>query len=243
MERFNDKGEEMTRYAFISHMENYMKQLLKDPQTAEPDEFLQSFGLKGPVCLELLLKRTDKNDPDSSIITRKERIVKGEPDEYGKPTKDGFSIKYRIPRKDYTKKMRNAYISIFENYRCDNNMLNEDDSFTDYSDIASKMDANINNTMNEDGEMSGGATSADSSGQYTQPLFGKPIRRKLYITKEQLEYVKNALKEECPAEVGSMFGDFGYDAPGLDLKNDPSLDHKDIMKKSWKGRKSDKSVD
>lgn len=74
----NKKGEEMTRYAFISHMEDYMKKLLTDPQKAEPDDFLKSFGLDGPVCLDILLKRNGDNDPESAIILRKERIVKGE---------------------------------------------------------------------------------------------------------------------------------------------------------------------
>ena len=32
---------EMTRYAFISHMEDYIKKLLKDPLHADTDEFLK----------------------------------------------------------------------------------------------------------------------------------------------------------------------------------------------------------
>jgi len=337
LEKRNAKGEEMTRYAFISHMEDYMKKLLTDPQNAEPDEFLKSFGLTGPVCLELLLKKSDNSDPDSSIITRKERIIKGEPDKNGKPTKDNFSIKYRIPRKDYTRKMRNAYISLFENYTCDNEIIKEnmDKTIPDYSNILTEINANrlpelskikiekdgnkikfifgknmwgltdelgkisqeieklsktnnvylvdssldplddiydltvrldpinkekeekenkvrmerqrkkkeVKKRLSEDceGEISGGATSADSSGQYEQPLFKKPIRRKLYITKEQLEYVKNKLMEDCPAETDTMFGDFGFDAPGLDIgKKDPAFDHKNIMDKSWNEKKKKK---
>lgn len=247
LEKRNAKGEEMTRYAFISHMEDYMKKLLTDPQKAEPDEFLKSFGLTGPVCLELLLKKSDNGDSDSSIITRKERIIKGEPDENGKSAKDTFTIKYRIPRKDYTRKMRNAYISLFENYSCDNEMIKEniDKTIPDYSNILKELNANrlselsnIKKKVSEDCEGSGGATSADASGQYVQPLFSKPIRRKLYITQEQLEYVKNRLMEECPTETDTMFGDFGFDAPGLDVdKNDPAFDHKNIMDKSWAKKK------
>lgn len=331
LEKHNAKGEEMTRYAFISHMEDYMKKLLTDPQNAEPDDFLKSFGLTGPVCLELLLKKSDSNEPDSSIITRKERIKNGEPDENGKPTKDNFSIKYRVPRKDYTRKMRNAYISLFENYACNNEIIKEnmDKTIPDYSNILSEINANRlpelskirtekngnkvkfifgknmwgltdelgkiskeikklsktnnvylvdsnldplddvydltfrldpidkkeeeienkvrlerqkkeeNKDINEDCEVSGGATSADASGQYEQPLFKKPIRRKLYITKEQLEYVKNKLMEDCPAETDTMFGDFGFDAPGLDIdKKDPAFDHKNMMDKSWNKKKN-----
>lgn len=331
----NKKGEEMTRYAFISHMEDFMKKLLTDPQKAEPDDFLKSFGLDGPVCLELLLKRNGENDPESAIITRKERIVKGKSDEEGNPDKDMFSIKYRVPRKDYTRKMRNAYICLFENYTCDNEIIEENMSknIPDYSNILNEINANRlpelskvrtekdgnkikfifgknmwgltdelgkiskeieklsktnnvylvdssldplddmydltirldpinkeeeekenkvrverkrrekeeNEKVNEDCEASGGATSADSSGQYSQPLSKEPVRRKLYITQEQYNYIKKKLMEDCPAEINTKFGDFGYDAPGLDIdKNDPAFDHKNMMDKSWNGKKKKK---
>lgn len=328
----NKNGEEMTRYAFISHMEDYMKKLLTDPQKAEPDDFLKSFGLDGPVCLDILLKRDGSGDPESAIITRKERIIKGEPDDNGKPGKDTFAIKYRIPRKDYTRKMRNAYIGLFEGYRCGDKLADEDMNKTipDYSGIIREMNANrlpelsriktekkgnqirfifgkngrgltdelgkiskeieklskTNNVylvnsvfdavddkyditvrlepidkdeeekenrirmerekrterkqeeVSEDCGVSGGATSADSSGQYSQPLFKEPVRRKLYITREQYEYLRKKLMEDCPAEINTMFGDFGYDASGLELdKDDPSFDHKNMMDKSWNERK------
>ena len=140
----NKKGEEMTRYAFISHMEDYMKKLLTDPQKAEPDDFLKSFGLDGPVCLDILLKRNGDNDPESAIILRKERIVKGEPDDNGKPGKDSFAIKYTVPRKNYTRKMRNAYIGLFEDYRCSNKLIEEnmDKTIPDYSSILNEINAN-----------------------------------------------------------------------------------------------------
>ena len=134
----------MTRYAFISHMEDYMKKLLTDPQKAEPDDFLKSFGLDGPVCLDILLKRNGDNDPESAIILRKERIVKGEPDDNGKPGKDSFAIKYTVPRKNYTRKMRNAYIGLFEDYRCSNKLIEEnmDKTIPDYSTILNEINAN-----------------------------------------------------------------------------------------------------
>ena len=95
--------------------------------------------------------------------------------------------------------------------------------------------------LNEDGE-GGGATSADASGQFSQPLFGKPIIRKsLYITQEQEEYLNKVLKEE--AEINTQFGDFGYDANSLSGNDDfykEAMNHKNIMKNSFKiGGKSD----
>jgi hypothetical protein len=96
----------------------------------------------------------------------------------------------------------------------------------------------------EDGE-GGGATTADASGQYTTPLFGGPIRRKtMYITQEQEEYLKKTINEEegnCPVQ-NTKIGAFGYTAPIGDGKNNKgndfykeANDHKDMMKKSWKG--------
>ena len=40
---------EMTRHAFISHMEDYMKKLLKDPIHADTDDFLKYHGYTGPL--------------------------------------------------------------------------------------------------------------------------------------------------------------------------------------------------
>jgi hypothetical protein len=87
--------------------------------------------------------------------------------------------------------------------------------------------------LNEDGECCG-ATSSDSSGQYTTPLFGKPIKRKtMYITQEQEEYLKNIIKEE--SVMNTSIGDFGYDVPfnGNNKFFKDANDHNNIMKKSW----------
>lgn len=116
---------EMTRYAFISHMEDYIKQLLTDPLHADTDEFLKYHGLNGPKALSLLLKRIDPENENSAIILKKISIKDNGSDESGKRLKDSFTIKYRIPRKDYNKKMRNLYISLFESNIIENNQINE----------------------------------------------------------------------------------------------------------------------
>lgn len=104
----------MTRYAFISHMEDYMKKLLKDPLKADTDGFLKAFGIDGPVALKMLMRKSDPDDEMSSIILRTEKIKDNGFDEDGKRNKDSFEITYKIPRKDYTKKMRNLFINLFE---------------------------------------------------------------------------------------------------------------------------------
>ena len=118
--------EEITKYGFISHMEAYIKQLLQHPEKANVDDYLIKFGIDGPKALEALLKRTDPNDETSAVLIRKESI---KPDEEntieGQIPKDKFHIKYRLPRKDYMKKMRNLYITMFENHITNNSKLNE----------------------------------------------------------------------------------------------------------------------
>lgn len=165
---------EMTRYAFISHMEAFMKKLLTEPLKADTDEFLKSFGIGSKEAIKLLM--------DGGIVERSEKIKNGGTDKSGKRLPDTFTIKYRIPRKDYTKKMRNLYINEFEKNEIEDSPLNKEKEVDE-------------------------ATAGACAGAYSAPLFGQPIRRKLYITSEQAEYLKKVLSEE----VGSM--DMGYDAP------------------------------
>lgn len=116
---------EMTRYAFISHMEDYMKKLLTAPLKADTDEFLKSHGIDGPKALQILTMRADPDDENSSIVVKSAKIKDNGYDEEGKRNKDSFIVKYKIPRKDYTKKMRNLFISLFERHLTDNPVLEE----------------------------------------------------------------------------------------------------------------------
>lgn len=229
-----DMKKEMTRYAFISHMEDYMKQLLKDPLHADTDDFLKEYGIDGPKAIKILTKRVDPDDENSAVVLISKSIKDNGTDENGKRRSDSFVVKCRIPRKDYTKKMRNLYINLFESNIVDKCPINErvtsPDIKEDFNDKSKK--------INEDGEAAG-ATSADASGQYVQPLFGKPIKRRtVYITQEQLDYIKKNLNEE--AVMDTAFGNFGFDAPIGDGKKNKdnkffkdANDHVSIMAKSW----------
>lgn len=365
-----DKEKKMTRYAFISHMEDYMKKLLKDPLRADTDEFLKSFKIDGPVALKMLLRKSNPNDDGSSILLRTERIKNNGYDDDGKRKKDSFEISYKIPRKDYTKKMRDLYITLFErniikdspienHYKSlfeDENMINEgawgygildsdsalDAQRTFANQCLSVLTANIQNTstigtdaqelwsnlgvlidflkkykedeihlsdeynaavdlaksklnylyndeefinawsepksimssikkqykdvallkyqkeimniddpnkidpipsrysVNEDGDgavcggtmdgMNNGAANSANSGQYTTPLFGKPVRKSLYLTQEQVDYIKEAT-------TTTNAGNYQYDVPFGDKDDDfygEAMDHEDMMKKSWR---------
>ena len=119
------KHNEMTRYAFISHMEDYMKKLLTEPLKADTDEFLKGHGIDGPKALKILTMRADPEDENSSIVIKSASIKDNGYDENGKRNKDSFIVKYKIPRKDYTKKMRNLFISLFENNIVEGCPINE----------------------------------------------------------------------------------------------------------------------
>ena len=364
----NMGDKEMTRYAFISHMEDYMKELLKNPLKADTDEFLHGFGIDGPSALKMLIAKTDPNDDYSAVVIRSERIKDNGYDEDGKRNKDTFEVKYKIPRKDFKKKLRNLYVNLFEQNIINQSQLNEGawgygildndsalDMQTSFSKIClnvlcskvekAKMDpsyayeglwANVgvlvdflkkykdneiqlcdeythaihvvkdalntlyndkncvsawsepekfksslkkvykeislleyqkdvmnikdepkpvvpgqprqiippvmpqNGPIMEDGEVGGGAmdgvagaTSTSSSGQYTVPLFGKPLKRKsLYLTQEQVDYIKEAT-------ATSNVGNYQYDVP-MGQDDDfygEAMDHKNIMKKSFSKNK------
>ena len=204
LSKYNADGEEITVYEFISHTQDYIRNLLDKPGMAQPDQFLQSFGLTGPILLKSLL--------DANVLNRRERIVSPKTPEDG--NKDKFSIKYSVNRENYRDNMRKLYRDIFSN-----KWVNE-----------SRM-------LREEGEGAmGGATSAAACNDSAPEVpFGGKKGRTIIITKEQAEWLAEALlKEDCPAEMDTKFGNFGYDAPGMSIKKkDPTMDHSNIMANGW----------
>ena len=107
--RLFPEDDEMTRFGFISHMEDFIKQLLKDPTKAKVSGYLEKHGIDSPKAVEMLIKREDPNDENSAVLIRKERIEDGGIDENGERQRDKFHIKYTLPRKDYDHKMKKPY--------------------------------------------------------------------------------------------------------------------------------------
>lgn len=91
-------NEKMSEEAFISHVKNYLKQLLTNPIGAQPDAFLKSNGLDGKTLLPKLL--------DYDIIVKKTKIVS--------EGKDRFEIVYKIPRNNFEKKILRLYNELFD---------------------------------------------------------------------------------------------------------------------------------
>lgn len=231
MERYFPE-EELTRYGFISEMESYIKQLLNNPMSARVSDRLKSFGIDEVTALKMLLKRENPADENSAILIRTERIRPEEQSEEDKMNgivpKDKFYVKYKLPRKDYLKKMRNLYFNTFENGILKENINSNDDVYE------IEFDNGIIGECDGGDGIGGGATTADASGQYVTPMTTKPLKRKtIYFTESQIEKIRKSLNEDSPAVTNTQFGDFGYDAPVFAKKGDPTLDHKNIMKKSF----------
>lgn len=218
-------AKELTRHGFVSHMEDFIGKLIGDnPLGADVDDYLKGFDIDAPKAIKMLTTPEIADNPDTAIVVRSEKIKNGGYDEEGKPLKDEFQVIYKVPKrnpelgiKGIDEKLRNLYIKTFENHVIPGTVLNEDG----------------------EGGMEGvaGATNAESSGQFVQPLFGtkskkkdgsvisRPIGRKtMYITEEQFKKLKEAV------EMDTRFGDFGYDAPGLGIKkDDETMDHDDML--------------
>lgn len=189
--------EETTYGEFKSHAKDYLKQLITKPSTAKLDDFLASrLKEKGISQGQFLNKLID-----NGIVIKKAKVDDGLGEEgTGKPS---YSIQYKIPNERFEHKLKKLHISLFEQNLPEG-------------------------VITEEG---GGATACafDGAGQFIQPLNGGKdesgsgiIRRKIYLTREQLdEIVKGTLDEATAGDVG----DYDYDAPIAVKKGDPTLVH------------------
>lgn len=216
-------NDEVTRFGFISHMEDFIKQLLKDPKTAKADSYLERHGIDSPKAIEILIKRDNPDDERSAVLMRKERIEDGGYDEEGKRLKDKFHVKYTLPRDGYDKKMKKIYVNLFENYRCDNPLLNEEGG------EGATATANM-------------TPAGNALGDVTVPLTTKPIKKQehiyqpktIQITEEQLDAIREATTTFGMTRQGNAMGDMT--PPGA-FNDAETNNHKDMVKKSFHGYK------
>lgn len=175
---------EITFFGFFSHIKNFLKQLLVDPLNADIDDYLKDNNLNRKELLNLLLTR--------NIIEKETKID-------NKNGKDKFYVSYKIPKRNFERKIRRLYTSLFETNEINESLISETDC---------------------GGAMQAGGTNPDA-GQYTQPL-GKVQRRKIYVTQEQSDFLKEMTTHDA--------GNYQYDVP-LNFNNskDPSYNHKNII--------------
>ena len=243
-------AKELTRHGFVSHMEDFIGKLIGDnPLKADVDDYLKGFDIDAPKALELLTKPEIEGFPESAVVVKTERIKNGGYDDDGKPMKDEFQVIYKVPKKNpelgikgIDEKLRNMYIKLFENHTIKSTILEDGEG-----------------GMCGDGgamEDMGGATNASSSGQFTTPVFGmmrrkiyspkneSKVRRTMYITEDQMNELAKLIKEDefgggalTTQNIGvdGSPKNWTYDVPfGAKGKNDPAMDHKNILSRKSK---------
>lgn len=145
MARIIKEDLQMTKYKFVNAIKKFLHDILIDPVNATPPPILSLYGYNRYKLLRYLI--------NYNIIEKEERII--DTDENGNPSKVTMKVKYKVPKKNFERKVDRLYIRFFEK-----NTPDKDDIVT------------------EDGEAIG-ATGSDASGQYNQPLFGLQ-RRHIY---------------------------------------------------------------
>lgn len=186
---------EITFFGFLSHVKVFLKQLLNTPLQSDVDDYLKSHKISKEVLLKELIER--------GIVEKETKID-------DKDGKDKFVISYKIPKKNFERKIRRLYTSLFEKNEIKESKIYEDGATSCGS------------------AMQGGGINPDA-GQYTTPL-GKVQRRKIYITNEQSKMLKETNTQNA--------GNYQYDVP-MNFNNgkDPAYDHENIMLKSFQGKK------
>ena len=156
---------EMTEYKFNNNIRKFLSDLLADPVNAKPGFLLMRNGLTRSRLIRLMMS--------VGMIERDEKI--SDTDEDGQPKTATMMVKFRIPKKNFDRKLRKLWIRLFER-----NLPEKKHSVE----------------INEEGE---GATSANASGQFSQPLFPMQ-RRQMPVEVEEATATTNV-------------GNYEYDVP------------------------------
>lgn len=254
-------AKELTRHGFVSHMEDFVGKLIgSNPLSADVDDYLKGFDIDSKKALEMLTKPEIDGVPESAVVMRTERIKNGGTDEFGKPMKDEFQVIYKVPKKDMAngikgidEKLRNLYIKLFENHIVEGTVLNEDGEGGDAGGF-------ISGGADDEGAGAAGGgyvTNAIGNGkimrrtiynnkyQNESKKMKRPIgRMTMYITESQLEELAKLIKEDefgggalTTQNIGvdGSPNNWTYDVPfGAKSKNDPAMDHKNILSRKSK---------
>lgn len=140
----------LTEYKFYNNVQHFLSDLLKDPVGAQLPFLLQVNDITRNYLLYHL--------KSLGIIKRHQKI--SDKDSQGNPKTAKMVVKYSVPKKDFVKKMKKLFIT------------------TVAKNVPDKLEKIL--TECDGGAMGGeaaGATSADTSGQFNQPLFGVQRRK------------------------------------------------------------------
>lgn len=95
-----ESEEEYTFFQFFNDIKSFMKDLLNDPIHARPNERLKQHGISNDVARTKL--------QDDGIIVKTEKIDEPFDEATGKQT-SRYYLSYKIPKKDFKKKVRRLY--------------------------------------------------------------------------------------------------------------------------------------
>lgn len=196
---------DITFFGFLSHTKTFLKELLVNPINADVDDYLKDNGLDRKTLLGELMGR--------NIIEKETKIENNN-------GVDRFMVSYKIPKRNFERKMRRLYISLFEkNEITESKIINE-------TDCGGVMQSGANNSV--------GGSNPDA-GQFITPLKTNkkefPVqRRRIYVTNEQI----NMLKETSTNDTG----DYQYDVPlNFNNGNDPAYNHQNMIAKGVPNKK------
>lgn len=185
---------DITFYEFLSYTKAFLKQLLSNPTGADIEPYLRENGLTRESLLNSLMNK--------GIIERETKIdeVNGS---------DKFSISYRIPKKNFERKMRRLFSQLFEKNEISESIITEDGEGGGATTCGLVMQ--------------GGGPNPDD-GQFLQSI-SKVQGKKIYLTREQADMLKETATQDA--------GNYQYDVPlNFNNGNDPTYNHKDIIASS-----------
>lgn len=184
---------DITFYDFLSHSKALLKQLLSDPINADIDSYLKDNGLTKQQLIAAMI--------DKGIIEKETKITESKQ----LNESDKFTVSYKIPKRNFERKMRRLFAELFEKNEIAESIISEEDG---------------GGATSCGSAMQGGGSNPDA-GQFLQPI-GKVQRRKIYVTKEQAEMLKEMSSQDA--------GDYQYDVPlNFNNGNDPAYDHKNMI--------------
>lgn len=100
-----ESQEEVTFYKFFNEAKTFLKELLNNPLHPNIPDFFKTHGISKSVLINRML--------DRDIITKKESI--NEPYDADGNKKSMHYLEYKVPKKDFERKLRRLYTYFFEN--------------------------------------------------------------------------------------------------------------------------------
>ena len=102
----DESEEKMTFFSFFNEIKKFIVELLEDPIDAKPSKKLEIRGYTSGKLRKLLR--------DANIIKMNEKIDEPHNEETGE-LESRYYLSYKVPKKNFKKKIRRLYQKLFEN--------------------------------------------------------------------------------------------------------------------------------